>query len=132
MKVVNPDPVLEITLEEFWNEYWSKEKIGVVENLENAATVFRGESEIRPRFRIPSADGKTDIFFNSRELLCRFANFTTPEQARFLNSIRQALKAAAVRRMVITIPWSKNGTRQVNVRASAASVEHGTLDFEMQ
>src|SRR3989338_138266 len=102
MRVVTPDQVLEITLEELWQEYWSNERRGIGESLDNAAEVFRGESQIKPKFRIPSADSKTDIFFDSHELLCRFANFPTPSQSRLLSSIRRGLAAAKVTSMVIT------------------------------
>jgi hypothetical protein len=125
MKVVTPKPVLECTLKDFWDQYWSKERLGGNESLEDATKVFSGKSEIKPAFRIPSADGRSDIFFDNREMLCRFANFPTPTQGRILNAIRRALAEAEVDNMVITIPWSKTGDRKVRVRASGDS-----LDFE--
>lgn len=126
MKVVTHKPVLECTLNEFWDQYWSKERLGGNESLENAEEVFRGKSDIKPAFRIPSPDGKSDIFFDNREMLCRFANFPTPTQGRILAAIRRALTDAEVDSMVITIPWSKTGDRKVRVRASSDC----SLDFE--
>ena len=129
MKVTNTEPVLECDLDEFWKEYWSRCQLGVGETLRDAAKTLRGESTIIPKFRIPSADGKSDVFFDNREMLCRFANFPTPTQESILQSIRIALTERKVRQMVVTIPWSRNGTRKLQVRASGIGTE--VLDFEM-
>jgi len=129
MKVVNAEPTLECDLEEFWKEYWSKCELGIGETLSDAMETLRGESTIKPKFRIPSADDKSDVFFDNREMLCRFANFPTPTQERILQSLRMALTERKVKQMVITIPWSKNGTRKLRVRASGIGTD--VLDFEM-
>ena len=126
MKVVT-DPVLECSLDEFWNEFWSKQRLGITETLEHAIKTFRGEATINPRFRIRTPDGKGDVFFNNRELLCRFAGFPTPTQERIIFAIRQALVKNNVDRMVITVPWSKNGTRRVMVSSSIASTDFDVL-----
>jgi len=125
MEVVT-NPVLECSLEEFWDEYWSRQSLGVVETLEDAAETFRGESTIKPRFRICTPDGKGDIFFDNRELLCRFASFPTPTQERIILSIRQALAEKGVEQMVMTVPWSKSGKRRIRIRSS-----EGSTDFEV-
>ena len=133
MKVTSSEPVLECTLEEFWIKFWSQEDLGCGESFDEATTVFRGESRINPKFRIPAADGSgnSDIFFDNRELLCRFANFPTPTQRRILNSIRRALADAKVNIIMITIPWSKTNVRKLCVRASGGN-PNGPLDFELQ
>ena len=128
MKVTNNEPVLECSLDEFWNEFWSKQQLGIGETKEDAEETFRGESKIKPKFRIPSADRKSDIFFDNREVLCRFANFPTPTQERILRSIRQALTEKNVKQMIITIPWSKNGQKKLRIRSSG--FDFGALDFE--
>lgn len=120
-------PVLVCSLEEFWNKYWSKQPLGVVEKLEDAAKVFRGESTIKPRFRIRAPDGKGDIFFDNRELLCRFAGFPTPTQKRIILSIRQALSENQVDQMVMTVPWSKSGKRRIRIRSKEESTDFEVL-----
>lgn len=126
MQVVTT-PVLECSLEEFWNEYWSKQPSGVVRILEDASEAFRGESTINPRFRIRAPDGKGDVFFNNRELLYRFTSFPTPTQERFICSVRQALAENDVDQMVMTVPWSKSGRRKILIRSTVESTDFEVL-----
>jgi len=115
------------SLEEFWKEFWSRQSLTMTESLQDAIGVFSGQAEIKPRFRIRRPDGKGDVFFNSRELLCRFANFPTPAQTHFLDAARAALAAHEVHEMIITVPWSKHGTKKLQIR----SREIGSMDIEV-
>jgi len=124
---VSNEPVLECNLEEFWNEFLSKQRLSIGESREDVIEVFSGKAEIKPRFRIRRPDGKGDVFFNSRELLCRFANFPTPAQTHFLDAARAALAAHEVHEMIITVPWSKHGTKKLQIR----SREIVSMDIEV-
>jgi len=128
MKVVCGVSQLECTLDEFLNNFFDDLPLTAA-SKEHVASNLRGGSKIKPRFRIPSADGKSDVFFNNREMLCRFASFTTPHQAEILSAIRKALTESKVQQMVIMIPWSKTNERKLLVRASGVGVE--VLDFEI-
>lgn len=131
MKIITTETFLECTLEELWDRYWSKKGPGIGETLDSAIEVFRGESRIKPKFRIPAAGDMTDIFFDDPDLLCRFANFPTPTQKRFIESIRQVLKEESVESIVISVPWSMGGERKIRVRISGSPCGgNSPLDFE--
>ncbi len=129
MQIVSSEPYLECSFKEFWNEFWSRQASNS-ETMLGAELVFRGESEVRPKFRIPGADGRGDIFFDNRELFCRFANLPTPSQKRFLQAVQAALAKFNTLRIVIDIPWSKNSQRKLLIRASGLSIE-GSFDFDL-
>jgi hypothetical protein len=129
MHIINPRPILDCTLGEFWDEFLSKQPLSLYESKEQIETTFRGQSTIKPKFRIPSAGGQSDVFFDNREMLCRFANFPTPTQERFLCAVRQAMMANNVREVVLTIPWSATRERKLRIVASGLGTE--VLDFEL-
>ena len=71
---------------------------------------------INPKFRIPSVDKGTEIFFNDEELFIRFANMTLPNQNLFCETIRGALKKADANSMYLEILWSENETKILEIR----------------
>ncbi len=125
MQVTSQAPTLEGCLFEFFEQYWSKLP-EVAETARGIEVDFRGESKIKPRFRVPAADTGNDIFFNNRELFCRFASMPTPTQRRFLASLRQAMQEHDVKRVVLTVPWSASNEKRIEVVSSLFS-----LDFEL-
>lgn len=126
MKIINADPVLECNLEEFGNKYWSPSWASMEHEVEKA---LRGESAVRPPYRIPSADKMGAVYFYSREMLCRFAGLSTNIQMLFLRTVRKALAENQVKQVVITIPWSKSNNRRLRIRSSV--VGDNSLDFEV-
>lgn len=131
MKVVDANPVLECTLREFFDGFCSEGELLMLDGEEYVTTAFRGESNSRPKFRIPAADTGGDIFFDSQELFCRFASVPTPTQRCVLNAIRRAMAEHNVRDFAIEIPWSKRGYRKLHVR-STGSGKFETLDFDLK
>lgn len=128
MRISTEVKKLECSLEELWNKAW-RHQPDLAENLDDVRINFRGESKIKPRFRIPSADNHGDLFFDSLELLRRFATMITPVQSRFLASVRIVMQANEVRVVEIAVPWSK--TKERVIRISAAIGPDGPLDFEL-
>ena len=126
MKVTTASPTLECDFQEFWDLFLSKNRLAN-NDLNDFSKCLRGESTNRPRFRIPSADLKSDIFFDNMELFCRFASMPTPTQADFLRSVRKALTENRVEQIIISIPWSNSRDRKLRIRNSGLDV----LDFEM-
>lgn len=129
MEVVIGRAALVCGLDEFFAEHW-KAQPDVTETLDEVREELMGKSEIKPRFRISTPDGKSDIFFNSRELLCRFANMPTITQCRFVKAIRMAMRANDVTVLKITIPWSRNGMKILEVHG--APDVYVSLDFELR
>jgi hypothetical protein len=122
MEVVSSSPVLNCTFLEFWTEFLSKFHTSAL-SREYVFEAFRGESQTRPKFRIPAADSGGDVFFDSRELLCRYCALPTPTQAGFLKAIRKALADNKVDQIEIEFAWSSSTSRKMRVRSS------GGLDF---
>ncbi|HLC49705.1 MAG TPA: hypothetical protein VJI96_04965 [Candidatus Andersenbacteria bacterium] len=118
-------PVLEIDLDDFWNQFWSRQLLSCIETLANATETFRGKSTIKPPYRIPAADGRGDVFFDDVEMLSRFANFPTPTQANFLTSIRNALASNNCNEIVLMVPWFRDDERKLRIRYS------GSLNFTL-
>ncbi len=119
---VSNEPTMKCTLEEFYDAYL-KNHLNRTEDIRTLRNGFKGKEHVTPRFRIRCAD--QDVFFNNRELLCRFAGMSTPSQSRFIQGIKEALEKSKVKRIEITIPWSENYERRLDVR------EGGGLNFEL-
>jgi hypothetical protein len=83
----------------------------------NIVSAFKGEMvSNNPPFRIPAADTGTEVFFNSRELLSRFANLPLPSQTSLLSSIRQIMLYEGVKEIQLTVRWSGQKTRLVRIK----------------
>ena len=129
MKVKKQEPVLECTFFEFWEKHLLKGVGGSGLAFQDLEPALRGESKMKPVFRMPSADRRSDVFFDNREMFCRFASMPTPTQSEVLTALRQALTENCVNQMEMMIPWSKNGQKKLRVRGHGRDNE--VLDFEM-
>lgn len=117
--------IFECPLPEFHQEYISDDLPTV--DLKELESVFRGEIKNKPRFRI--CVGDAEVFFNSRELLCRFVTMPTPNQKDIIDGFIVAMKRHKVNRVVIEIPWSKSGKRKLEARVYGTS--DWVLDLEL-
>jgi len=69
----------------------------------------------QPLFRIPSADRGVEVFFNNRELLCRFAAMPLPSQWEFLQAVRAATEKEHVEVVYLDVAWSEKKTRKIKI-----------------
>ncbi|MDP3954251.1 MAG: hypothetical protein Q8Q06_02445 [bacterium] len=102
------------SLAELFEYYKSSYDVGSEIDIRESLSGRR--KNINPKFRIPSVDKGTEIFFDDEELFVRFANMTLPNQNLFCETIRGALKKADASSMHLEISWSENETKILEIR----------------
>jgi hypothetical protein len=124
MQKVVTNPMIEGALEEFLHKV---DEHGYSEQILKA---FGGKSHhLKPQFRIPAADVKTEIFFNNRELLSRFANLPLRGQEVFLQGVRKLMEREDVKEIHLSIEWSSTKIR--TLRITAPTQIHDQLDIDL-
>lgn len=82
--------------------------------------VFRGENggnETETRHLVvPAADTGSELRFNDREMLSRFALVPIPAQSEFLRFLRRMMAMYGVREAQLEIEWSKKKTRVLQIK----------------
>ncbi len=131
MNMVTRPSVLSGTLDELLDKFMPVgNPDSVPSRVAEIKQAFSGELITQPRFRIPGADKESDIFFNSRELLCRFVSLPTPTQTDFIKAAKTAMTEKEVRDIEVEIPWTKTRTRKLRVRASGMTGNR-SLDIDL-
>lgn len=123
MQKVVTSPVVEGALEEFLHEF---DEHGYDEGIIKA---FGGKAHPKPQFRIPAADVKTELFFNNRELLSRFANLPLRSQEVFLQGVRALMEREGVNEIRLSIEWSTSKIRTLRIKAPTKL--HEQLDIDL-
>lgn len=122
MQKVVTDPVVEGALEELLHEC----KVGHADSIIEA---LGGKAHPKPQFRIPAADVKTELFFDHRELLSRFANIPLPTQEDFLRAVRATMERNNVTVLRLSVQWSANKIRMLKFEAPTGLNEQLDIDL---